>query len=75
MGAVQCRVRIHNRRALLGFLQDIEFACIADACQRLRDAIGCVDLGGNGQFIRLRTLAQTGDAPGRAAWWRTSNSG
>jgi cellulose synthase/poly-beta-1,6-N-acetylglucosamine synthase-like glycosyltransferase len=63
VGAVQCRVRIHNRGALLGFLQDIEFACIADAAQSMRDVLGCVDLGGNGQFIRLRTLAQAGEAP------------
>ena len=37
VGAVQCRVRIHNRNRLLGAVQDLEFACIANASQLLRD--------------------------------------
>ncbi|MGH3547690.1 MAG: glycosyltransferase family 2 protein [Pseudonocardiaceae bacterium] len=61
--AVQGRVRIHNRETLLGLLQDMEFCCVADASQRLRDRLGSVGLGGNGQFVRLAVLADFGDAP------------
>jgi cellulose synthase/poly-beta-1,6-N-acetylglucosamine synthase-like glycosyltransferase len=63
VGAVQCRVRIHNRDRLLGFLQDLEFGCVADASQGLRDVLGSVDLGGNGQFVRLTALMHFGDVP------------
>lgn len=62
-GAVQCRVRIRNRNSLLGLLQDIEFGCVADAAQTLRDVIGTVALGGNGQFVRLSVLMGFGDEP------------
>lgn len=63
VGGVQCRVRIHNRDRLLGFLQDIEFGCVADASQTMRDLVGSVDLGGNGQFVRLTELDRFGDEP------------
>ncbi|SDN96096.1 Glycosyltransferase, catalytic subunit of cellulose synthase and poly-beta-1,6-N-acetylglucosamine synthase [Lentzea jiangxiensis] len=63
VGAVQCRVRIHNRTTLLAFLQDLEFGCVVDASQSLRDLVGTVGLGGNGQFVRLSTLTGLGDAP------------
>ncbi|HEX7305660.1 glycosyltransferase family 2 protein [Lentzea sp.] len=63
VGAVQCRVRIHNRTTLLAFLQDLEFSCVVDASQSLRDVVGTVGLGGNGQFVRLKTLMGLGDAP------------
>ncbi|TWP53490.1 glycosyltransferase family 2 protein [Lentzea tibetensis] len=63
VGAVQCRVRIHNRGDLLAFLQDLEFSCVVDASQSLRDVVGTVGLGGNGQFVRLSTLMRLGDAP------------
>lgn len=63
VGAVQCRVRIHNRDRVLGALQDIEFGCIANASQVLRDRVGMVGLGGNGQFTRLSVLQSLGDAP------------
>jgi cellulose synthase/poly-beta-1,6-N-acetylglucosamine synthase-like glycosyltransferase len=63
VGAVQCRVRIHNRRRILGLLQDIEFGSIAHASQILRDRFGCVGMGGNGQFTRLSELVRLGDAP------------
>jgi cellulose synthase/poly-beta-1,6-N-acetylglucosamine synthase-like glycosyltransferase len=63
VGAVQCRVRIHNRTNLLAFLQDLEFSCVVDASQSLRDVVGTVGLGGNGQFVRLSTLMDLGDAP------------
>jgi len=63
VGAVQCRVRIHNRNRLLAAVQDLEFACVANASQLLRNAAGTVGLGGNGQFARLSSLARLGDAP------------
>ncbi|WP_329789368.1 glycosyltransferase family 2 protein [Lentzea sp. DG1S-22] len=63
VGAVQCRVRIHNRANLLAFLQDLEFGCVVDASQSLRDVVGTVGLGGNGQFVRLSALTGLGDAP------------
>ncbi|GGM65092.1 glycosyltransferase family 2 protein [Dactylosporangium sucinum] len=63
VGAVQTRVRIHNRNKVLGAVQDLEFAAIANASQLLRDAAGTVGLGGNGQFARLSSLMRLGDAP------------
>ncbi|MFC5102822.1 glycosyltransferase [Kibdelosporangium philippinense] len=63
VGAVQCRVRIRNRHTRLGLLQDVEFGCIADSAQVLRDAIGSVGLGGNGQFTKLSALMLFGDSP------------
>lgn len=63
VGGVQCRVRIHNRGNLLAFLQDLEFGCVVDASQTLRDMVGTVGLGGNGQFVRLSTLMRLGEKP------------
>jgi cellulose synthase/poly-beta-1,6-N-acetylglucosamine synthase-like glycosyltransferase len=63
VGAVQVRVRIHNRNRVLGAVQDLEFAAIANASQLLRDTAGTVGLGGNGQFARLSSLMRLGDAP------------
>lgn len=63
VGAVQCRVRIHNRRRILGLLQDIEFGCIANASQSLRDRLDSVGMGGNGQFTRLSELIRHGGSP------------
>jgi 1,2-diacylglycerol 3-beta-glucosyltransferase len=63
VGAVQCRVRIHNRDRLLGAMQDMEFACVADATQSLRDTLRTVGLGGNGQYVRLSALTELGEAP------------
>ena len=63
VGAVQCRVRIHNRHRLLALLQDLEFAAIADASQSMRDVLGSVGMGGNGQFTRLSVLRRFGPAP------------
>lgn len=58
VGAVQCRVRIHNRDRLIPLLQDLEFGAVADSSQTLRDLVGSVGLGGNGQFVRLSVLAR-----------------
>jgi 1,2-diacylglycerol 3-beta-glucosyltransferase len=63
VGATQSRVRIHNRDKLLAAMQDMEFACIANARQLMRNALGTVGLGGNGQFARLSALDMLGDAP------------
>jgi 1,2-diacylglycerol 3-beta-glucosyltransferase len=63
VGAVQSRVRIHNRDRVLGAVQDLEFGCIADASQSMRDALSTVGLGGNGQFARLSALMALGDEP------------
>jgi 1,2-diacylglycerol 3-beta-glucosyltransferase len=63
IGAVQCRVRIHNRDHVLGAMQDLEFACVANASQLLRNSLGTVGLGGNGQFVRLSTLMLLGEQP------------
>lgn len=63
VGAVQVRVRIHNRDRLLGMAQDLEFGSVADAGQMVRDRFGSVGLGGNGQFLRLSVLTTLGSAP------------
>jgi glycosyltransferase involved in cell wall biosynthesis len=63
VGATQCRVRIHNRDKLLAAMQDLEFACIANASQLMRNSLGTVGLGGNGQFGRLSALNELGEAP------------
>ncbi|WP_051116270.1 glycosyltransferase family 2 protein [Amycolatopsis nigrescens] len=63
VGAVQCRVRIHNRSNVLALLQDLEFGVVADASQSLRDLLGSVGMGGNGQFTRLSVLARFDPAP------------
>jgi 1,2-diacylglycerol 3-beta-glucosyltransferase len=63
IGATQSRVRIHNRNRLLAAMQDLEFGCIVNASQLLRNSLGSVGLGGNGQFTRLSVLNMLGDAP------------
>jgi cellulose synthase/poly-beta-1,6-N-acetylglucosamine synthase-like glycosyltransferase len=63
VGATQSRVRIHNRNRILAAVQDLEFGMVADASQSLRDTLGTVGLGGNGQFARLSALIGLGDSP------------
>lgn len=63
VGATQSRVRIHNRNRILAAVQDLEFGMVADASQSLRDTLGTVGLGGNGQFARLSALRALGDTP------------
>jgi cellulose synthase/poly-beta-1,6-N-acetylglucosamine synthase-like glycosyltransferase len=63
VGAAQCRVRIHNRNRLLAAVQDLEFACIANASQAMRNTLSTVGLGGNGQYARLSSLMMLGDKP------------
>src|SRR6185312_13362688 len=64
VGATQSRVRIHNRNRILAAVQDLEFGMVADASQSLRDTLGTVGLGGNGQFARLSALAAIDDGAG-----------
>ncbi len=58
IGAVQCLVRIIDaKRSVLTTLQDIEFVTFAKVTQFARSVFGgAVALGGNGQFVRARTL-------------------
>jgi 1,2-diacylglycerol 3-beta-glucosyltransferase len=44
-------------------MQDLEFACIANASQLMRNSLGTVGLGGNGQYARLSALRLLGEAP------------
>ena len=75
VGAVQTRVRIQNRKPILGLLQDLEFACVANASQSLRDRLGSVGMGGNGQFVRLSALAKLGESPWSSLPGRGSRTG
>jgi 1,2-diacylglycerol 3-beta-glucosyltransferase len=63
VAATQSRVRIHNRNRVLGTVQDMQFGCVADASQSVRNSLGTVDLGGNGQFVRLSALIELGPRP------------
>jgi len=63
VGATQSRVRIHNRNRVLAAVQDLEFGCVADASQSIRNTLGTVGLGGNGQFARLSALIDLGPKP------------
>jgi 1,2-diacylglycerol 3-beta-glucosyltransferase len=63
VGATQSRVRIHSRDRVLAAVQDLEFGCVADASQSVRNTLGTVGLGGNGQFARLSALMALGSDP------------
>jgi 1,2-diacylglycerol 3-beta-glucosyltransferase len=63
VAATQSRVRIHNRDRVLAAVQDLEFGCVADASQSVRNTLGTVGLGGNGQFARLSALIDLGPKP------------
>jgi cellulose synthase/poly-beta-1,6-N-acetylglucosamine synthase-like glycosyltransferase len=63
VAATQSRVRIHNRSRVLATVQDLQFGCVADASQSVRNTLGTVDLGGNGQFVRLSALIDLGPQP------------
>ena len=58
IGAIQVLVRISNPKAsILTILQDIEFVTFGKITQSARRIFkGAVALGGNGQFIRAKTL-------------------
>jgi len=63
VGAAQARVRMTNREYLLPLMQDLEFATAVGAMQNAREYLGCVGLGGNGQFTRLSALRTLGESP------------
>ncbi len=63
VGAVQCRMRVRDRRTISGVLQDLESSVAENASQRLADALGSVELAGHGHFVRLTTLTRLGDEP------------
>jgi cellulose synthase/poly-beta-1,6-N-acetylglucosamine synthase-like glycosyltransferase len=57
VSALQCGVRIANRRRWLPRMQDLEFSAFCYIAQWVRDrTTGSVALGGNGQFARASTL-------------------
>lgn len=62
VAGVQTKVRIYNKRQnLWTMLQDSEFAIYCSVFQAGRDTFrGCCGLGGNGQFVKLKALAEVG---------------
>jgi 1,2-diacylglycerol 3-beta-glucosyltransferase len=58
VGAVQSRIRIHNRDRILAAAQDLEFGCATDPSRPVRSS-----LGGNGLFARLSALLELGGSP------------
>lgn len=63
VAAVQCAVRVRDRRRFAAVQQDLATGGVADAGQRLRDRLGSAELGGAGQFVRLTALSAFGDRP------------
>jgi 1,2-diacylglycerol 3-beta-glucosyltransferase len=56
VGGVQALVRMYNRRNLLVWMQDVEFAVYGHLFQSGRNDWGTAGMGGNGQFNRLSAL-------------------
>ncbi|MEN0071727.1 MAG: glycosyltransferase, partial [Propionicimonas sp.] len=56
VGGCQCLVRIYNRGRFLTWAQDVEFGVTAYAYQLGRSALGTANMGGNSQYMRLKTL-------------------
>lgn len=56
VGGCQCLVRIYNRGRFLTWAQDVEFGVTALAYQLGRSSLGTANMGGNSQYMRLRTL-------------------
>lgn len=54
----QARVAIHEKRGWLHYMQDMEFYAVIDAIQKVREHLGTVAAGGNGQSVRLSSLQQ-----------------
>ncbi|WP_186525941.1 glycosyltransferase family 2 protein [Leekyejoonella antrihumi] len=67
VGGVQIQVRIYNRQQALAWFQDVEFAIFGLVYQLGRAAWGTANMGGNGQFNRLRALD---DVAGPDGPWR-----
>ena len=64
VGGVQSLVRIYNRRRLLAWCQDVEFAVYGHLYQAGRNDWGTAGMGGNGQFNRLAALDDVADEHG-----------
>lgn len=63
VAAVQSRVWIRNTDSFWGLAQHMEFSHMVNATQNMRDRVGSVALGGNGQFVRLAALQVLGNNP------------
>lgn len=63
VAAVQARVKIRNVDTFWGIVQNMEFSQMVNATQNIRDRLGSVALGGNGQFTRLSSLQTLGEKP------------
>ncbi len=72
VGAVQASVRIANRdRSLLARMQDIEFSAFSRTTQMIRSGLfDSASLGGNGQFVRARTLYEAAISRWPHLFWR-----
>lgn len=64
VGGVQSLVRIYNRRRVLTWMQDVEFAVYGHLFQTGRNGWGTAGMGGNGQFNRLSALDDVADDVG-----------
>ena len=64
VGGVQALVRIYNRKRLLTWLQDVEFATYGALFQAGRNDWGTAGMGGNGQFNRLSALDRIAEEEG-----------
>lgn len=64
VGGLQVLVRIYNRRHALTWAQDVEFTAFGRIFQAGRAWWGTANLGGNGQFTRMRALADIDDGAG-----------
>jgi 1,2-diacylglycerol 3-beta-glucosyltransferase len=64
VGGVQSLVRIYNRKRLLAWMQNVEFAVYGHLFQAGRNGWGTAGLGGNGQFNRLSALDEISDHDG-----------
>lgn len=63
---VQARVAILNKNKWLGLMQDIDFYTCVDGIQNLREKLGNVGAGGNGQSIRLSSIISEQNPWGQA---------
>ena len=72
VGGVQSLVRIYNRRSVLTWAQNLEFAIFGYVYQMGRLGWGTANMGGNGQFNRLQALNEVAVAgsSGKLGPWR-----
>ncbi|MDI6023313.1 glycosyltransferase family 2 protein [Leucobacter sp. UT-8R-CII-1-4] len=72
VGGVQSLVRIYNRKSVLTWAQNLEFAIFGYVYQMGRLGWGTANMGGNGQFNRLQALNDVAVAgsSGRLGPWR-----